>query len=118
MPKILRSRSETCATSIESARKVTEEANARLSAVEAKLAGLDEEIEKFRAQVEAESREDEERIKAAIEEESARIVIGSRAGDWPRQPRRPGAVCATLPPIWPSIRPPNNWFLRRRPIAP
>ena len=50
---------------------------ARLSAVEAKLAGLDEEIEKFRAQVEQESLEDEKRIKASLGEESARIVAAA-----------------------------------------
>jgi F-type H+-transporting ATPase subunit b len=53
---------------------MTEEANARLSAVEAKLAKIDEEIQKFRAEVEAESLHDEARIKATITEESARIV--------------------------------------------
>lgn len=74
LPKILRSRSEKVRNDIESARKVTEEASARLSAIEEKLAGLDGEIRTIRAQVEAESRQDLERIQAAIVEESARIV--------------------------------------------
>jgi F-type H+-transporting ATPase subunit b len=59
---------------IESARKVTEDANARLAAVEAKLSKLDEEIQKFRGEVEAESLQDEARIKASLAEESTRIV--------------------------------------------
>jgi F-type H+-transporting ATPase subunit b len=74
LPKILHKRSETLVVSLKTAREATADANARLSAVEAKLAGLDDEIRKFRAQVEAESLEDEARIKAAIAEESARIV--------------------------------------------
>jgi F-type H+-transporting ATPase subunit b len=74
MPRILRKRSETLRSDIESARKVTEDANARLSAVEAKLASLGEEIAKFRSDVEQQIAEDEVRAKAALEEESARIV--------------------------------------------
>ena len=60
--------------SLQTAREATADANARLSAVEAKLAGLDDEIKNFRAEVERESLEDEARIKAALQEESARIV--------------------------------------------
>lgn len=74
LPKYLRQRKTKLREDIESARKVTEDANARLSAVEAKLAKLDEEIQKFRAEVEAESLQDEARIKASLAEESARIV--------------------------------------------
>ena len=77
LPKFLRSRSEKVRGDIESARKATEEANARLSAIEAKLAGLDGEIAGIRAQVEAESLEDEARIKATIGEESARILAAA-----------------------------------------
>jgi F-type H+-transporting ATPase subunit b len=74
LPKFLRTRGEKVRTDIESARKVTEDANARLSAVEAKLSKLDEEIGKFRAEVEEEMGQDEARIKASLQEESARIV--------------------------------------------
>jgi len=74
MPKVFRKRSQTLVHSLKTAREATADANARLSAVEAKLAGLDEEIKQFRAQVEAESLGDEARIKASITEESARIV--------------------------------------------
>lgn len=76
-PKILRKRSETVRQSLETARAATADAQARLSAVEAKLAGLGEEMEKLRAQVEQESLEDEKRIKAAMGEESARIVAAA-----------------------------------------
>ena len=73
-PAVLQKRSKTLTESLESARKMTEDANARLSAVEAKLASLDEQIAQFRAEVERESLGDEARIKAALEEERTRIV--------------------------------------------
>jgi F-type H+-transporting ATPase subunit b len=74
LPKFLRNRAEKVRSDIESARKVTEDANSRLSAVEVKLSKLDEEIQKFRADVEAESLRDEARIKQSLAEESTRIV--------------------------------------------
>jgi F-type H+-transporting ATPase subunit b len=77
LPRFLRNRGEKVRNDIESARKVTEDANTRLSAVEAKLASLGEEIAKFRAEVEAESLQDEARIKAALSDESARIVVAA-----------------------------------------
>jgi F-type H+-transporting ATPase subunit b len=77
MPRIIRKRSEMLKHDLESARKLTEDANTRLSAVEAKLAKLDQEIAGIRTQVEAESKNDEARIKATIEEESGRIVASA-----------------------------------------
>ena len=77
LPKMLRKRTETLNQELQSARKATEDANSRLSAVEAKLAGLDAEIEAIRKQVEVDMREDEARIKASIGEESARIVAAA-----------------------------------------
>jgi F-type H+-transporting ATPase subunit b len=77
MPKMIRKRSETLSQDLTSARQATADAQARLSAVEAQLAGLDEEIKKLSAQVEQESREDEKRIKASLGEESARIVAAA-----------------------------------------
>ncbi len=77
LPKTLRNRSEKVRTGIESARKMTEDAYARLSAIEARLAGLDGEIAQIRSQVEVESREDEKRIKSTIKEESERIVAAA-----------------------------------------
>lgn len=77
MPKVFRRRSQTLRSHLELARQATEEARQRLSAVEAKLAGLGDDIAKFRAQVEQESLEDEKRIKAALQEESERIVAAA-----------------------------------------
>lgn len=77
VPKVIRKRSQTLRFNLESARKETEDAGARLSAVEIRLASLDDEIAKFRTEVEKEIVHDEARIKAALEEESARIVAGA-----------------------------------------
>jgi F-type H+-transporting ATPase subunit b len=74
LPKHLRNRSQKLSEDIESARKTTEDANSRLSAVEAQLSSIGEEIEKFRAEVERESLADEARIKSTLKEESERIV--------------------------------------------
>jgi len=77
MPKVLRGRKQTLRHNLESARKLTEEATARLTAVEAQLAKLGEDIAKFRGEVEAELKSDEARIKGTIEEERARIVAAA-----------------------------------------
>lgn len=77
LPKVLRKRKITLSHNLETARKTSEDANARLSAVEAQLSRLDEEIGKIRTQVEEESKQDEVRIKASIEEERARIVASA-----------------------------------------
>ena len=77
LPKFLRKRAAKVREDIESARKVTEDANTRLSAIEAKLSGLGEEIQKFRVEVEEEMGRDEARVKSSLEEESARIVASA-----------------------------------------
>jgi F-type H+-transporting ATPase subunit b len=77
LPKIIRKRNTALSQNLETARKTTADANARLDAVEAQLSRLDEEIAKIRAQVEEESLKDEARIKATIEEERARIVASA-----------------------------------------
>lgn len=77
LPRLFRKRSETLRHDLESARKLTADATTRLSAVEAKLSKLDEEIAGIRSQVEAEAKSDEARIKSTIEEERNRIVTAA-----------------------------------------
>ncbi len=77
LPRILRNRTHTLRENVQSARIMTDEARARLAAVEAKLSRLDEEIAQIRAQAEGEGKHDEARIKASIGEESARIVAAA-----------------------------------------
>lgn len=74
LPKAFRKRSETIQKDLVEARSATEDANRRLSAVEARLAKLDSEIDAVRKQAERDSIEDEKRIKATLEEERQRIV--------------------------------------------
>jgi len=77
LPRMMRKRSISLSQNLENARKTSADANARLSAVEAQLSRLDEEIARIRAQVEEESRHDEARIKASIGEERTRIVASA-----------------------------------------
>jgi F-type H+-transporting ATPase subunit b len=77
LPRLLRTRGEKVRNDLEAARKETALANARLGAIEAKLAGLDGEIAQIRAQVEEESKQDEARIHSTIKEESDRVVAAA-----------------------------------------
>jgi F-type H+-transporting ATPase subunit b len=77
MPRIFRKRSQSLSHDLKTAREATADASARLRAVEAKIAGLGQEMQRFRAQVEQDMVEDEKRMKAAIGEESARIVAAA-----------------------------------------
>ncbi|HEU5351717.1 MAG TPA: ATP synthase F0 subunit B [Terracidiphilus sp.] len=77
LPRILRERKKKLNRSLETARRMTEDAGARLGAVEAQLAKLDQEIAAMRAGMEEELMRDEARVKSAMEEESARIVAGA-----------------------------------------
>lgn len=77
LPKVLRKRGQGLKQNLEQARSATADANSRLSAVEAQLARMDEEIGKIRAHVEEEAKQDEVRIKATIAEESAKIVASA-----------------------------------------
>jgi F-type H+-transporting ATPase subunit b len=74
LPKAFRNRSQTIQKDLADAHSATEEAKKRLSAVEARLAKLDTEIEAIRKQAEHDSADDEKRIKASIEEERKRII--------------------------------------------
>jgi F-type H+-transporting ATPase subunit b len=75
--KILRERRAKLSFELDQAKARTLDAQARLKAVEDKLAGLDAEIGSIRKQVEAEMAADEERSKTLLEEETARIVAAA-----------------------------------------
>ncbi|HWE84272.1 MAG TPA: ATP synthase F0 subunit B [Terracidiphilus sp.] len=77
LPRVMRRRSQNLKHRLEEARKTTADANTRLSAVEAQLARLDEEIAQIRANTEQQSKQDEARIRASMEEERARIVASA-----------------------------------------
>ncbi len=77
LPKTFRKRSSDIQKSLGDARTATEEATARLSNVEARLAKLDEQIAGMREQSEADSRADEQRIKASVEVEKQKILVAA-----------------------------------------
>ncbi len=77
LPRYLHNRAKKLAADIDSARRQAEDANSRLSAIEVKLTHLDEEIAKFRLELEGETKQDEARIQAAMESEKARIVAAA-----------------------------------------
>ena len=74
LPSWFRIRTETIQSSIEEARRTSAEARARLSDIEARLARIDGEISEMRAAAEAEGRREEERIRAAAEEDKVKII--------------------------------------------
>jgi F-type H+-transporting ATPase subunit b len=74
LPKAIRSRTATIQKQLIEARTATETANERLSAVEAKLARIGEDIDAIRRQTERDAQEDERRIKQSLEDEKQRIV--------------------------------------------
>lgn len=74
LPKAFRARTEGIQKNIVEARVATEEAKARLSAVEGRLAKLDSEIAALRTENDKAAAEEEVRIHAQAEEEKKRIL--------------------------------------------
>jgi F-type H+-transporting ATPase subunit b len=79
LPKTFRDRNSRIQKQLVDARTATEEANARLNSVEARLSKLDEQIAAMRAQAEADSARDAQRIRASVEEEKSRILAAAEA---------------------------------------
>jgi len=77
LPKAMRKRTARLNFDLEVAKAKTDDATARLKAVEDKMAGLDAEIAELRKQMEADMVTDEARSKALVEEETARIVAAA-----------------------------------------
>jgi F-type H+-transporting ATPase subunit b len=74
LPAMFRSRTALIQKSLEEARKASEDANRRLSEIESRLGRLGDEISQMKASSEKEAAAEEERIKAAAEEDARRIV--------------------------------------------
>lgn len=77
LPKTFRNRSSAIQKHLVDARTATEEANARLGSVEARLSKLDGQIAEMQAQAEKDSALDEQRIKASVEEEKQKILASA-----------------------------------------
>jgi F-type H+-transporting ATPase subunit b len=74
LPGVFRSRSEAIQRQMEEARKASAEANARLSDIESRLARMDAEISAMRSQADSAARSEEDRLRAATEDERKKIV--------------------------------------------
>jgi F-type H+-transporting ATPase subunit b len=74
LPGMFRNRTALIQKSLEEARKASDEANRRLSEIESRLGRLGDEISQMKASSEKEAAAEEERIKAAAEEDARRIV--------------------------------------------
>jgi F-type H+-transporting ATPase subunit b len=73
LPAMFRNRTASIQKSLEEARKASEDANRRLTDIEARLGHLDDEIHQMRVASEKEGAAEEERIRAAAAEEARRI---------------------------------------------
>ena len=74
LPAVFRDRTASIQKSIEEARRASEDANHRLSQIEARLSRLDDEIAQMRVASEREASAEEQRIQRAAEEDAKRIV--------------------------------------------
>jgi len=74
VPAMFRNRTAMIQKGIEEARRTSQEANRRLEEIESRLSRLDSELGAMRASAEGEAAAEEQRIQAAAEEDSRRIV--------------------------------------------
>ena len=79
LPKTFRKRTSDIQRKLVDARTATEEANARLNSVEARLSKLDEQIDGMKTQAEAAAVRDEKRIREGIEDEKTTILAAADA---------------------------------------
>ena len=74
VPAMFRARTENIRKSLDEARRASEDANRRLSDVESRLARLDAEISEMRKNAESEAIAEEQRIRAAAEEDRRKVI--------------------------------------------
>jgi len=74
LPGVFRKRTASIQKAMEEARKASEDARRRLSEIEARLSRLDIEISEIRAVADKDAAAEEQRIKAAAEEDARKIV--------------------------------------------
>lgn len=74
LPGVFRSRTAFIQRAMEEARKASEDANRRLTAIEARLSKLNVEIGEIRAAADRDAAAEEQRIKVAAEEDARKIV--------------------------------------------
>jgi F-type H+-transporting ATPase subunit b len=74
LPGMFKARTETIRKSMDEARHASEDANRRLSDIESRLGRLDSEIQEMRTKAEADAVAEEQRIRAAAEDDRRKIV--------------------------------------------
>lgn len=74
LPQAFRERTRAIQQNIEESRKASEEANRRLSDIEGRLARIDAEITDLRSTADREAAAEEERIRAAAEEDKQKVI--------------------------------------------
>ena len=79
LPAMFRNRTKTIQQGIEEARKASEEANRRLADIQVRLSKLDLEVAEMRAAAEKEAVAEEQRIVAAAQEDTRRVVETAEA---------------------------------------
>jgi F-type H+-transporting ATPase subunit b len=79
LPKTFRNRNTQIQKQLVDARTATEEATSRLNSVEERLSKLDAQIDEMRKHAEADAVRDEQRIKASVEDEKAKIIAAAEA---------------------------------------
>jgi len=79
LPKTFRNRNTAIQKQLVDARTATEEATSRLNSVEERLSKLDSQIADMRTHAEADAVRDEQRIKASVEDEKAKIIAAAEA---------------------------------------
>jgi F-type H+-transporting ATPase subunit b len=77
LPKTFKERNSVIQKHLVDARVATEEASARMSGIEDRLAALDVQIAALKAQSEKDSAADEARMRASVEEEKAKILASA-----------------------------------------
>ena len=77
LPKTFRDRNAGIQKQLTEARSAAQEANTRLSGVEARLGKLDEQIAAMRVQAEKDAAHDEQRIKISVEEDKKKILAAA-----------------------------------------
>ena len=77
LPKLFRDRTSAIQKELSDARSATEEASVRLNSVEERLAKLDGQIAEMKAQAEKDAAGEEQRFRAAAEEEKNKILASA-----------------------------------------
>jgi F-type H+-transporting ATPase subunit b len=79
LPQMFRDRTSAIQKALREAQAASAEATARLSAIEARLAKMDSEVSEIRSGAEREAAAEEERIRAAAEEDKQKVVSAAEA---------------------------------------